>query len=363
VAKTNKMQPGLGVVVMGCMLLGTSDSGGFAQTSGRTKIKEHGALRAGPSGIIYLLEPDSVEHPAEKSKRPLGQRSFWTNPDIDGALVRSHWDKIEPTEGKFDWGYLDEAVQLASAHHKQLGLSVTAGVFTPTWLYAKGAQPLRFLEPFGGKLRPAVMPLPWDPVFLKYWGRFIEALGRRYAARPEVAYVVMGGLGRWIEAYFIEAPQDLAQLRALGGVSRWVEGSKRIMDLYAHAFPRTPFILVMAPPIPGPEGQEASRQIVEDGTSKYPGHLGLCSAGLREKMGTSPRMGYTPTAIRAFSDKTTVGFQMLLPSDPVKRPLRPSLENGVRLGGHYIEVYPKDCDNPAYADLLRETSRALKGQR
>ena len=84
-------------------------------------------------------------------------------------MVRSHWDKIEPVEGKCDWQHFDEALRLAVRHHKQIGLSVAAGVFTPSWVYSKGAKALHFMEPFNGKLRPNVMPAPWDPVFLKAW--------------------------------------------------------------------------------------------------------------------------------------------------------------------------------------------------
>jgi hypothetical protein len=360
--KSDRLVFGLGTVVLGFVAFAGADPEGAAQAPA-PGTRDERIIPVRPAGVMYLLQPDSVEHPADKWKPPLAAKQFWTNPAIDGAMVRGHWNKIEPAEGKCDWHYFDEALRLAAEHHKQIGLSVAAGVFTPAWVHDRGAQPLHFMEPFNGKLRPAVMPVPWDPVFLKEWGRMIREMGKRYGERPELAYVTMGGYGRWVEAYFLDAAQDLTQLQAQGGIARWEEGTKRIIDLYAEAFPHRPFLMAMAPPIPGPQGQAAMHQVVRYGIEKHPGHFGLRSDGLSPGMGRARKPGYVPLTIKSLSSQTTVGFQMSLPSDRTKRPLAPSLDNGVLLGAHFIEVYAKDCDDPAFDDLIRQASARLKARR
>jgi hypothetical protein len=99
------------------------------------------------------------------------------------------------------------------------------------------------------------MPLPWDPIFQQKWGAFIQAFAARYRNAPNLAYVIMGGLGRTAESYFCFTPYDMDYfINTLGGLPNWERGVNWIIDQYATYFPNTPFILNMASPIPTTDG-------------------------------------------------------------------------------------------------------------
>lgn len=96
------------------------------------------------------------------------------------------WSKMEPTNGVFDFTWLDEAIDTLAAQ----GLEVILG--TPT-----NCPPLWLVE-----AHPDVTPMHWDgkrelpgirghrcyqsPVFRRYAGRIVEQLAKRYASHPAV---------------------------------------------------------------------------------------------------------------------------------------------------------------------------------
>jgi len=312
-------------------------------------------LKPGPHGIFALL-------PAFNSDRRVNLAGpVWSNPIVRGVRVRTVWRNVQPNENSIDWSYLDEAVDLAARNKKFLGLSVAAGIFTPDWVYREGSE--RFDFTLTGPFRPTrkmTMPEPWDDQFLKTWGRMIRAIGKRYDGNANVGYVVMGGLGFSIESFYVKTPQDIAKLQSLGGATRWLEGAKHIVDLYAEAFPTTPFFYAMAPPIKG--DFTAARELVEYGVSKYPGRFGIMHCGLNAA--AEPSL-YPNHAVQTYSGKTPAGFQMVWSTEGdegakrVKGTLAQALARGVDLNAQFVEVYEVDCENPAYADDLRQAGQRL----
>jgi Beta-galactosidase len=319
-------------------------------------------LKPGPHGIIALLPPFN------SARRVNLARSVWSNPLVRGVRLRTVWRNVQPEENSFDWSYLDEAVALAARHDKYIGLSVAAGIFTPDWVYRGGAQ--RFDFTLTGPWRPTsheTMPEPWDDEFLKKWGATVRAMGRRYDGNTNVAYVVMGGLGFNIESSYVKTPEDIAKLQSLGGAARWLEGAKRIVDLYAEAFPTTPFLYAMQPPIKN--DYTATRELVEYGVAKYPGHFGIMHTGLNAAAELSL---YPNHAVQIYSAKTPAGFQMVWSTEGdkgdsrhsalvkrVKGTLAQALTRGAEFNGQFVEVYEVDCQNPALAGELREAGQRL----
>ena len=323
-------------------------------------VNGESAKKVAPTGVFYLLKSNSIEHPFND----LANDPSWTNPNVQGVSMRSQWSKIEPSEGNFDWSFFDEGVRLAAQYHKKISMSVTAGVTTPDWVYDAGAYKFTInkLRSRGGSAS-MTQPLPGDTVFLAKWTNFIRALAARYDNEPDLAYVVIGGPGRRAESFFVDSPEDIAKLQSIGGLSRWVQGSEKIVDRYASTFLRTPFILATGPPIPDYTGRTALSQLVDYGVSHYPGRFGIMSDGLR------PRYEMTSPAaqmIRALSARTPVGFQMLLPSKGGRQmapgTLADALGRGLVLGAHFLEVYSVDCNDPNQAPVLREVSAKLKAK-
>ncbi len=312
-------------------------------------------LKPGPHGIYALL-------PSYNSERAVDlNRPVWSNPLVNGVTVRTVWKNVQPAEQSVDWSYFDAAVAEAGSHGKSVGLSLAAGIFTPDWVYQSGAARFDFtlMGPWIGT-KPMTMPEPWDPAFLAKWGATIGAMGRRYDGNPAVAYVMIGGLGFSIESVYVKTPEDIAKLQSLGGASQWLAGAEKIVDLYAAAFPHTPFIYAMAPPIKG--DMSATRALVEYGVSKYPGRFGIMHDGLNA---TSAPGFYPDHAIAIYSAKNPAGFQMVWSTEGdegaqrVKGTLAEALGRAAAYKAQFVEVYEADCQNPAYAGDLRAAAQQL----
>jgi acetyl esterase/lipase len=318
--------------------------------------------KAAPVGIFALMEGDRVERPV----RNLAGHGFWNNPNVAGVTLRTFWSKVEPAPQEWNWMLFDEGLELARNHNKRLGLSLAAGAATPEWVFGAGANRFEFTLKTNFKAdEDARMPLPWDAVFLDKWGEVVRAMGKRYDGDPHVAYVMIGGPGHAIETYFAKKLDDAAKLNTLGGAAKWVEGAKQVIDLYAAAFPTTPFILAMAPPVPSTPGEAALREIVAHGTGKYPGRFGVMHHGLNAQSSA----GFLPNQlVRENSGKTTVGFQMVWSTQGqnasrVKGTLREALARAAELRAHFVEVYAADCDDASYDGDLREAGNALAENR
>ena len=56
------------------------------------------------------------------------------NPDVDGVSIRQAWADLEPSEGAFDWSFLDSEVSRAAAAGKQVLLRINTQANKPTWV-------------------------------------------------------------------------------------------------------------------------------------------------------------------------------------------------------------------------------------
>lgn len=313
---------------------------------------------ADPAGIYALLPSYNSARKVE-----LDRPAVWDNPSVAGVTVRTVWKNVQPAANGLDLGFFDESVRLAARHGKKVGLSLVAGIFTPSWVYSAGAQ--RFDFTLTGPWRPtteAAMPEPWDPGFLRAWGSVVSAMGRKYDGDPNVSYVMVGGVGFSIESFFVKTPEDIAKLENLGGVERWLRGSEQVIDLYAAAFPHKPFILAMAPPVKGPGGNPALRKLVAYGMNKYAGRFGVMYHGLNAQ---SDETVYQNAAVREFSAASPTGFQMIWSTEGsegqarMRGSLTQALDRAVALKAHWVEVYEQDCADPANRAKLAETGRDL----
>jgi hypothetical protein len=322
-------------------------------------LSAHGqtAKKASAVGIMCLLRGDSFERPFQD----LAHDPCWSNPNVQGVSLRSNWSKIEPVEGQFDWAFFDEGVRLAARAHKKIAMCVVAGVTTPSWVYNSGAYRFNIHKlRRQGYAEAMSQPVPWDQTFLSKWGNFIRAFASRYDNVEDLAYVVMGGSGRRAETFFVDSPEDIARVESNGDLSRWVQGSEKIADLYSVAFLKTPFIMALGPPVPDDAGKRALKQLVDYAAGNHPGHFGMMSAGLRPRYDMS---SIGAQLIHAWSGRTPVGFQMLLPSKAGRLmsegTLEDALNRGIAIGGHFFEVYSVDCQDPNQGPVLQRAAAKL----
>ena len=70
-------------------------------------------------------------------------------------------------------------MSLGNQYGKKVGISISAGFYTPQWVYDSGATKYDLVDGSGN-----VMPLPWEAAFRNKWLAFISAFGARYDGNP-----------------------------------------------------------------------------------------------------------------------------------------------------------------------------------
>ena len=297
------------------------------------------AQKPDPRGLVRLL--------AVNYSRP-EKLQVWSNSSLSGVRLRPKWGEIQPNATSTNWNKIDTVLTLAHEHGKFVGLSVAAGVYTPSWVYGSGATKYNLQDGSGES-----MPLPWDSAFQHEWLAFIRDMGARYDGHPSLRYVVISGLGQIVETYLAQNATDSSRLTNLGGPSAWISAAKTIISAYANAFPTTPFIITAAKPFPTTEGVAALEHVIDWGVATYPGRFGIMNCTLNAQSNT----GYYPNeAIYSYRGSEPVGFQTICSYDRDPRRMQGTLQQainaGLGLGAKYIEIYQRDADDSANQQML-----------
>jgi hypothetical protein len=311
-------------------------------------VAHSGPTKQTASGIFDLLPGDTVQKPVKK----LASHSVWSNPNIAGVVLRTTWAKLERAQNQYDWTFLDTGVASAQGSKKKIAISVDGGVDSPNWIYALGAKGLNI--PGDG-----TMPFPWDPIFQQHWASLVQALGARYDSVSVVAYVTMGGPGRHEELFVCTTSESTEQFNAAGGIQAWTTATETIADMYAAAFPHTPFLYAFGFPISNPASSVPFSDVTSYAASGYPGRYGIKSDALNPQ--TSPSF-WPSIHIPALSPSTTVGYQMLGPFNGGLihgGTLADALNIGVSNKAHFIEVYALDCNNPTEQPTIAAVNQQL----
>jgi hypothetical protein len=306
---------------------------------------------AGPNGIFCSCGPTtgfgegSVTH-------ALAVKDF-----VSRFLVRIGWNLVEPADGQFAWGLLDEQVQRAAQYGKQVTLAVVNGAGAPSWLYADGAQEFDFL--FHGT--PTRIPVPWDQVFLAKWTELIQQFGARYDGNPAVALVhITNSSGNGFEMQLPDTPPDRANWNALGYTPQRVSDSWiRVVDAFAAAFPSTPLDVELHPVLQSDEVPDA---VMSHAWNTYGTQVGAF-AGWWSQRNTTVYAGewqlLQQGAVQSFS---TVQFVTNATHDPngfgdggIHEAIHLAYHTGIR----YMEPWDVDLLNPAFDALFRHLARRL----
>jgi len=136
------------------------------------------------------------------------------NPAISGLFLYFDWATLEPQKGQFDFSLLEEAFRVADSKRKTIQLALLPGFSTPRWLLdelsscdewlASGgrtgsAPPQCGKATFGlpeGEARKGEMhelPLPWNPVYKRYWHAFLLEFARRFGQREAFVSIAVAG--------------------------------------------------------------------------------------------------------------------------------------------------------------------------
>lgn len=277
----------------------------------------------------------------------------------EGISWRFGWELIEPDDGQYYWSIVDKAIAEAKKQNKKVMLRFTAGIQTPDWVYKAGAKSIIFSNEDvwnteGYKNRPSMdMPLPWDPVFLTKWGRFIKEAGKRYNKHPSVFSIQMTG-GGWLGE--MNLPKAFDKWREAGySDEKLINAWKKIIDTYRINFPDTPTSLDINEPL-RKKHSNVLEPVVHYVLDKYPNKVFLQQNGLRADMPQDHRIR---KILREASKKTVVGYQMIGGKNWLNEEVGDrgrAFRNAIEDNASYIEVYAGDVNDPELESLLRQLS-------
>ena len=96
------------------------------------------------------------------------------------------WSTMEPSEGHYEWGWLDRAIRLFEKHHIAVVLG-TPTATPPAWLTEKYPETLR-VEPNGQRVPHGnrAHGSPTSPRYLELCRQIAEVMAKRYGHDPAV---------------------------------------------------------------------------------------------------------------------------------------------------------------------------------
>jgi len=145
------------------------------------------------------------------------------------AYCRWFWETIEPESGAIQWQILDTALEQARKHGQTLAIRLMPYDQKhplPEWYRNSGARRANRPEDPDGEIW---QPDFSDPLYLKYWGRLIAAVGARYDGHPYLDTVDISSIGYWGEGWSPYMPD--------------FEHQKALIDIYFDAFKKTPLLM------------------------------------------------------------------------------------------------------------------------
>lgn len=180
--------------------------------------------------VVYALQKAHLETASEAQKVAYVKSDLaklLASPILSGIAIGGHWDDLQPNQPaagdtackSCDWGYLDDAVEVAKAAGKTVQFNLTPGFDSPEWekkkltacdtLFnaSKTADPdcgsvefANFPEEFRVKPDPGTkvytLPLPWSSTYQEDWGNFLEAVAEHFKGdKTLVAIELTGPIG------------------------------------------------------------------------------------------------------------------------------------------------------------------------
>jgi hypothetical protein len=313
------------------------------------------------------------------------QQGAWSaalkQPGIKGVALSEEWRALEPQPGRRDWSALDDEIQLVARSGRKVGLRLQPGIFTPDWVYARGARrfPFQDRNPYhandGGRVtRPnetlgqsLTIPVPWDEGFLSAWEDFVAAAGKHYAGEPAIAMVhVTGPNKHFSEMHLPHEPEDRQRWQSMGySEDKLVTAWKRSFDAYARAFPQAALVLDLSPVI---FDDKVVERVVDYATGKYGRRVFLQNNILLGQNQGRERIDWK--ILDRYRNKTPIGFQRQLlrlnnqgqMTAARRRELRRDnfekmLTEGMRLGGRYFEIGAQEARD--FGDVVDRFGRQL----
>ena len=288
--------------------------------------------------------------------------SFAARANVDGLAFRTAWGVLEPQDGAYDWTTLDAAFDIVRARGKQLTLHVgAASLGLPRWLLSLGVTTYSYSTPLAGAITD---PVPWDPVFVARYTRFVGALAAHVHARGDDALLSAVSDGAPVAEMSIVGCQS-GVLNGGTAYSRanYLNAWNTTVDAHAAGFPGAA-LLVSAPIagicLPDTDGKAFYTDVMNHALARS-AKAAVFAADLNAT--GSSRLAQVDASI---GTRTTINFQMIWSStndtqNRMRGPLKDAVCRGIAGGGRYFEIYKADIQSTDAA-IVDAIQRARAGQ-
>ncbi|MGH8093217.1 MAG: beta-galactosidase [Chthoniobacterales bacterium] len=282
-----------------------------------------------------------------------------SNPSVDGVSIRQDWKDLEPSEGVFDWSFLDSEVARIGAAGKKVLLRINTQAAKPAWVTSAVNQAGGTFFTFDDGGVQTTIPVFWDPTFLAQKKAMIAALGSHFTDNPAITIVWASFANASSEDWSVPHTASEAQeWLAVGYTSaKLIDAGKQIIDATMAAFPKQYVTLAVA----GdgnldPDPNYVARNAILAARATWPGRLIVQKNNLATFNPPAPGTG---TVFQLLWDsRPEVAGQMLFncftdqtyrvnngaPGDAAAI-LHQSVNAGAAYGMNYIEIYQVDVLN------------------
>lgn len=316
--------------------------------------------------------------------------SVVSNPYIDGLAIRTRWNLLEPVENQYDWSFLDAAISQAKSHGKMVSLSVTAGVNTPDWVYQYGVKTFKFIDSQSYRKNTfcteVAIPVPYDPIYLEKWKKFVAAFGARYNSNPAVTKIRITGINDVTAEIILPHSRgeaiDGCNKYSYDDVQNWIDAGYTaslikntwldIAKTFQSAFPdkglSTATYYRSLPKINDLGRYDKNLNLADDIFSSGIDNIG--HAFIPEQHNLSAF--YVSDALIKYVFNYAAGFQMLwsvtgddtyrMNNQIVGNPkdiFKNAINNGIDSGVDFLEIYNVDVANADFQDILQYAHKQI----
>ncbi len=294
------------------------------------------------------------------------QDEVLANPDVTGVTIRQSWSALEPTEGVYNWSYLDDALATVAASGKTVLLRIGTQSGRPAWVTTAIKRAHGKFFTWNNYGVQTTIPVFWDPTLVAKKTAMITALGAHLTNNPALSIVVASFANATSEDWNVpHTSTDVTNWLAVGYTTQnMLDTGQTIIDATMAAFPNQ--LVTLAIGGNGhvgfgrdldPTATYVAENAIATARASWPGRMIAQCNGFSTWGESAPGPADSVWNL-LFNSQPDIGGQMIFQcvNDPTYRvnngiPIAPaialtrSINKAVAYGVNYMEIYQIDVVN------------------
>ncbi len=307
-----------------------------------------------PQGVFTLSGADKA-----------AQQTAIDNPNVVGISIRAGWAGIEPSQGVYNWSYLDSEIGRATAAGKVVMLRISTQSGKPQWVTDAVAAAGGLFFHYTKDGESGTFPVYWDPIFMQRKLAMVAAVGARYGNNPTVKIVSASFANGTSEDWSVpHETDDINQWLSLGYTTdKLVNAGEQMVGAVMQAFPNAYVTVAIngnghtgKGPNLDPDSNYVADTVRQWANANYPGRYIVQKNSLSGDNPLAPSTGSSWEVL--YNNRPNCGAQMLYwcANEPTYRMnggitgnegtiLHNAIDAGLTYGMQYMEIYQTDVIN------------------